>query len=82
MRIYDSKSKVVLQKITLFLTPDEASELADLARELANDPKKHHGHVTTVDYSQELTIAVYTAENLSAFDPESRAILEQDKWRT
>jgi hypothetical protein len=78
VRIYDAKAKKQLGQITLYLTPDEAAELADTARGLAKDPAQHHGHVSSADYSREVTIAVYTPDNLSQFDAESRNILADD----
>ena len=78
MKIYDSKSKRELGRVTLYLTPDEASELADTARSLAKNPNQHHGHVNNADYSREVTIAVYTPENMSQFDAESQRLLEDD----
>ena len=78
MKIYDSKSKKELGQVTLFLTPGEAAELADTARSLAEAPAQHHGHVTSSDQVCEVTIAVYTAENLSQFDAESRSLLKDE----
>ena len=76
MRIYDPKSKKQLGEVTLYLTPREAAELADAARDLAEAPSHHHGHVSSDDYSREVTIAVYTAENLSGFDAEFQMLLK------
>jgi hypothetical protein len=78
MRIYDPKSKKQLEEVTLYLTPDEAAELADTARGLAKDPTQHHGHVSSEDCSREVTIAVYTPDNLRQFDAESRGVLEDE----
>lgn len=76
MRIYDPKSKRVLKNVTLFLTPAEADELGQSALDLAKDPKKHHHHVSDTEFLFEITVAVYTTENLSAFDTESRKVID------
>lgn len=78
MKIYDAISKRELSQVTLYLTPSEAAELGDTAHALAVDPKQHHGHVTDVDLTREVILAVYTADNLSQFDAESRSVLAED----
>ena len=75
MKIYDPKSKRLLTGITVFLTPDEAAELAAATQVLADDPYLHNEHVANSDYSVEITVAVYTPENLQQYDEESRAII-------
>jgi hypothetical protein len=78
MRIYDVKHKRVLREVTLYLTPDEAGRLAAAAADLAQSSRNHHQHVNDDDLASEVTIAVYTAENLDQFDSESRRILTGD----
>ena len=78
MKIYDHKNKRLLSCVTLFLTPGEAAELGDTARDLADHPKKHHHHINDASYQQEVIVAVYTPETLSKFDPESRAVIRDD----
>ena len=76
MRIYDPKTKQVLQNVTLFLTPAEADELGQSALDLAKHPEKLHHHVSDTEFQREITVAVYTAENLSEFDAESRKVID------
>jgi hypothetical protein len=78
MRIYDSSSKRVLTEVTLFLTPSEMRELADAADQLAGDAGMHHCHINDSTFAQEITVAVYTADNLSQFDDEARRIIGND----
>ena len=75
MRIYDPENKRALSSVTLFLTPEEAAELASDAQDLADHPEKHHHHVSGSDYSAEITVAVYTRGNIDQFDSESRKII-------
>jgi hypothetical protein len=74
MKIFDGER--VLSKVTLFLSPQEAKELAQAAAELAAHPLKHHHHVFDSSYSAEIAITVHTAENLHLFDAKSRSIIE------
>jgi hypothetical protein len=75
MKIYDNEHKRVLKEITIFLTPEEAAELASDARDLSENPGKHHHHIASQDGSTEIIVAVYTADNLDPFDPESRGVV-------
>lgn len=75
MIIYDEKNKQRLTGVTLFLTPEEAAELADSATDLSENPDKQHHHVNSADFSSEIILAVYTKENLSHFDSESQLLI-------
>jgi hypothetical protein len=75
MKIYDADSKRVLKSVTLFLTPAEAAELVYSATDLSGHPEKHHHHVCDSEYKNEITVAVYTDDNLNSFDEESRQII-------
>ncbi len=79
MLIYDPISKKTMAHVTIFLTPDEAMELVTTVNALVAEPNQHHGHVCNAEYSCEVTVAVYTASNLSGFDAESRALLEIER---
>lgn len=75
MRIYDDENKRVLNSVTLFLTPQEASEMASDLRDLSDHPEKYHHHINNNDYSNEIIVSVYTDDNINQFDEESRRIL-------
>ena len=78
MHIYDQRNKRELSEITLYLTPEEASELADNARDLSENPHKHHSHISNEKYDREIIIAVYTNKYLNQFDRESKEIILGD----
>jgi hypothetical protein len=82
MKIYDENAKRLLTSVTIYLTPAEARELANAARDLADNPQHHHQHVSDKAFQREVTLAVYTRENFNQFDEESRKLigpeLEQD----
>lgn len=77
MVIYDNKNKRLLKEITLFLSPEEASELGSSATDLSEKPEKQHHHVSSSDYSSEIIVAVYTKDNLNKFDAESQLLIRE-----
>jgi hypothetical protein len=81
MRIYDPKRKQLLERVTLFLTPAEAKELGQAAMDLTQRQKHHHHHIADLEFKREITVAVYTPENVAAFDDESRKILDASSRR-
>ena len=76
MRIYDQDSKRTLKNVTLFLTPEEAADLGFSATDLSEHPEKHHHHVSDAEYKIEITVSVYTDENINSFDGESRRVIQ------
>jgi len=76
MKIYDPVTKQVLNKVVLYLTPSEAEELGQSALDLAQSPPKHHHHIPDSEFQKEITVAVYTPENISQFDAHSRKVIE------
>ena len=79
MKIYDHENKKELESVTLFLTPDESLELASGAKDLSENPHKHHLHISNKNYNREITVAVYTNENIGHFNEESRRIILGDE---
>jgi hypothetical protein len=80
MRIYDRKSDQELDEVTIYLTPDEAIELASYCQNLSEHPENHHMHFNDLDSTREITLAVYTAGNIRQFDERSRQIIGDD-WK-
>jgi len=78
VKIYDKKNDRILKSVTIYLTPEEAHELADSANILYKEPSNHHSHIANKDYTVEVTIAVYTPENIKQFDSKSRKILSDE----
>ncbi len=79
MKIYDPDTKRTLNNIILFLTEEEAAELGFSATDLFEHPEKQHHHINDANYKNEITISVYTEDNIDLFDEESkRVILETE----
>jgi hypothetical protein len=80
MRIHDRKADQELLEVTIFLTPDEAIELASYCQHLSEHPETHHIHFNDADYTREIVVAVYTPETIQDFDKRSREIIGDD-WK-
>ncbi len=57
----------------------EARELIGYLEGLLNHPEHHHTHLNDSDYQREITVALYTGDNLPAFDERSKRLLIEDK---
>jgi hypothetical protein len=75
MQIINDKDLTTLSRILIMLTPSEASELASKIKSI--DPNMgEHIHVDDQEYSREITIAVYTDQNLHYFTKEIRELIK------
>ncbi len=76
MRLLDEDRNQAVMGLTLLLTPAEARELASkLSGLLEADWDGNHFHVNDASYERELTVAIYTKENLTSFDDRSRELI-------
>jgi hypothetical protein len=76
MRIRDEKTDRTLTSIMIMLTPAEAHELASKLHGL--DPETgDHIHVSDGGFKREITIAIYTPDNLHYFNEKTRELLEE-----
>lgn len=70
-----------LHNVMLFLTTAEAAELKDSLESLLNGPADLHHHVSSSDFSKELTVCVYSPDDpgaLAHFDDRSKRIILTD----
>ncbi len=81
MRILDRGHDRPLSKIGLFLTKDEALELRDsLTSLLENKARKgFHHHINNAEYSKEITLAIYSENDLSEFDKRTQHLIQDDE---
>jgi formylmethanofuran dehydrogenase subunit E-like metal-binding protein len=77
MRIIDKKNKKSLNSILIMLTPEEAIELASKVKSL-DASSGNHIHVGDINFIREVTLAIYTKDNLDSFLPEIQNILTED----
>ena len=82
MRIYNLDSDKKVNKVVLYLTPDEAQEMKDsLELLLTNNEKHHHEHISDRedDFKREITVCIYREDNLSSFDERSKKLILNDE---
>lgn len=82
MRIYNVDLDQKVNKVILYLTPDEAREMIDsLELIMNNNEKHHHEHIPDreSDFKREITICIYKEDNLSNFDDRSKKIILYDE---
>lgn len=80
MRVYDGGNETEVTDVTIYLTPDEATEVASRAQHLYDHPETHRTHLSSHDFSRQITLAVYAPDNIDQFDETSRAIVGDD-WK-
>ena len=77
MRIYDPKNKITFRKILIMLTPSEVQELMGTLKSLniTND----HIHITDDQFKREITVGLYTSQNINNFSDEVIHLLQEDE---
>ena len=78
MLIVDTDKNGTLESILLLLTPSEAKELAGSAADLSAHPEKHHHHINDATFEREITIAVYTPDNIAEFSNDLRPLIRRE----
>ena len=80
MRILNEADDKPMNRVTLFLTMSEASELRDTLDGMLADPIGHdHGHVSSEDYRKEVTVCIYSPDSPNQFDERSKRLILEDK---
>ena len=81
MRILNQDIDKSLKKILIILTPSEAAELRDDLEELLQENKKNqHIHINDMEYTQEISIAIYrNGESLNQFDERTQNLITMDE---
>lgn len=78
MRMLDEDRDSSLNRVTLYLTRSEASELRDSLDALMKDRRERHEHVPSEDYNKELTVCIYDAGDLKSFNERSKRLIILD----
>lgn len=79
MRILNIDSGQPLQNICIYLTPSELSEMVGTLEDFQSGEIEHHAHINDQTHRHEITLAVYTAQNLKDFDERSQRLILEDK---
>jgi hypothetical protein len=67
MRILDEDNDKIIENILIMLTPEEAHELSGSLNSI-NPDIGDHIHVADKNFSRQITIAIYTPNNLKYFN--------------
>ena len=79
MRILDEDSDKKLDNVTIFLTKDESLQLLGYLKQLLNDSKSQHHHLSSGDYQKEITVCLYDETNLEGFHPRAIQLIKEDR---
>lgn len=80
MRISDDVSDKKLDKITLFLTEEETLQLQYSLKKINESKNKElHFHLTSDDYSKEITFCIYDPENIEFLHPRVQQLIKFDE---
>ncbi|MBS0621607.1 MAG: hypothetical protein JSR80_01450 [Verrucomicrobia bacterium] len=81
MRISDDITDKKLDSITLFLTESEAVQLKSYLEQFLEKPKDEglHFHLSSADYQKEVTVCIYTPENIKMLHPRAQKLILEDK---
>ncbi len=78
MRILDDDHNLPVHNVLIMLTPQEAKELRDQLLQLIASPDEHI-HVPDAEYKREITVAVYTPDNIHSFGQRGQLLIEQEQ---
>lgn len=81
MRILNQDDDKSIKNILILLTPREAAELKDdLETLLKQTENNQHTHINDMEYSREITIAIYrNSESINHFDEKTRKLILIDE---
>ena len=77
MRILDEDNDRPIKNVLIMLTPSEAKELSDKIKRLTSE-KGDHLHVNDETYSREITLAIYTPNNMNSFQKRVIELIEKE----
>jgi hypothetical protein len=80
MRILNQDENKPIKNVLLMLTDEEATELRDdLERLLSKKISNDHSHINNLEYTHELSIALYDANNIEEFDERTKKLILHDE---
>lgn len=78
MRLLNEDSDIKVDRLTLYLTREEALQLKSDLDQLLVTPHKNHAHISSKDRIKELTVCVYDETNLEGFSARSKKLIRDD----
>ena len=80
MRILNQDADRAINAVTIYFTKSEASELKDSIEQLLADPLGRHEHVSSSDYTKEVSICIYDPDHLDEqFNQRSMKLILEDR---
>lgn len=71
MRILDEDSGKLIDSVMIMLAPSEAQELISKLKSM-DATKGDHIHVNDLDFTKQITVLIYTSQNLHLFNEKVR----------
>lgn len=79
MRILNNDTNAPLENVIIYLKKDEAVELIGALESLLNSEKTaEHSHINDLEYTHEITVAIYDEDNLNGFDQRSKKLIQEN----
>ena len=79
MRILDQESDRRVDRVTIYLTLDEAKELRDSLQFVILRPQGNHAHIPDATMQKEVTVCIYDQGALDGFDQRSLTLIREDQ---
>ena len=79
MRILDDKADKSINSVSIFLTETEAIYLIGYLEQLVFEKRGDHSHLSSEDYQKEITICLYSPENVDNFHPRIKRLIAHDE---
>lgn len=80
MYILDDETNKKLNCVTIILKKNEVQQLLGYAKQLLEKPtNSEHYHLSNDDYQKEITICMYTPENINSFNPRIQKLIQNDE---
>ena len=76
MRILNRSSDDPISDLSLYLTIDEAKQMAGYLEDLISGDI-HHAHINDDSYEREITISIYSSSNINSFDERSKRLITE-----
>ena len=79
MRILDDVSNKKLDRITVFLTKEEAGFLQGYLKQIIDNPIQDHAHLSSSDYQKEITVCIYDNHSADKFSLRAKKLILEDE---
>lgn len=80
MRILDEDIDQSVNGVIIYLTKSEALEMRDSLEQILTAPDGRHEHISSSDYTKEVTICIYDPDHLDEqFHERSKKLILEDR---